>query len=43
MKIIRLVNKAQKGDDKAFLKLFQKYEEDIFEWLMYMSKMKVML
>ena len=30
MKIIRLVNKAQKGDDKAFLKLFQKYEEDIF-------------
>ncbi|MEA3319508.1 MAG: sigma-70 family RNA polymerase sigma factor [Bacillota bacterium] len=30
MTIIRLVNKAQKGDDKAFLKLFQKYEEDIF-------------
>lgn len=28
--IIRLVKKAQKGDDKAFLKLFQKYEEDIF-------------
>jgi len=28
--IIRLVEKAQKGDDKAFLKLFQKYEQDIF-------------
>lgn len=26
----RLVKKAQKGDDKAFLKLFQKYEEDIY-------------
>ncbi|MGE8081461.1 RNA polymerase sigma factor [Peribacillus loiseleuriae] len=30
MSIIRLVKKAQKGDDKAFLKLFQKYEEDIY-------------
>ena len=28
--IIRLVKKAQKGNDKAFLKLFQKYEEEIF-------------
>ena len=28
--IIRLVKKAQKGNDKAFLKLFQKYEEDIY-------------
>ncbi|OME85185.1 RNA polymerase [Paenibacillus sp. FSL A5-0031] len=28
--MIRLVEKAQKGDDKAFLKLFQKYEQDIF-------------
>lgn len=28
--IIKLVKKAQKGDDKAFLKLFQKYEEDIY-------------
>ncbi|ADU29226.1 RNA polymerase sigma factor [Evansella cellulosilytica] len=26
----RLVTKAQKGDDKAFLKLFQKYEQDIY-------------
>ncbi|MEP9409095.1 sigma-70 family RNA polymerase sigma factor [Peribacillus frigoritolerans] len=25
-----LVKKAQKGDDKAFLKLFQKYEQDIY-------------
>ncbi|MGE7186218.1 RNA polymerase sigma factor [Peribacillus sp. NPDC006672] len=30
MSIIRLVKKAQKGDDKAFLKLFQKYEQDIY-------------
>lgn len=30
MTIIRLVKKAQKGDDKAFLKLFQQYEEDIY-------------
>ncbi|MGO4347022.1 RNA polymerase sigma factor [Paenibacillus sp. MCAF9] len=28
--MIRLVEKAQKGDDKAFLKLFQKYEQDIY-------------
>lgn len=27
---IRLVKKAQKGDDKAFLKLFQQYEKDIY-------------
>ncbi|MBU7595036.1 sigma-70 family RNA polymerase sigma factor [Metabacillus halosaccharovorans] len=27
---IRLVKKAQKGDDKAFLKLFQKLQEDIY-------------
>ncbi|HET6872254.1 MAG TPA: RNA polymerase, partial [Sporolactobacillaceae bacterium] len=26
----RLVKKAQQGDDQAFLKLFQKYEEDIY-------------
>jgi RNA polymerase sigma-70 factor, ECF subfamily len=26
----RLVKKAQKGDDKAFLKLFQQYETDIY-------------
>ncbi|PFA69253.1 RNA polymerase [Bacillus sp. AFS015802] len=26
----RLVKKAQKGDDKAFLKLFKQYEEDIY-------------
>ena len=30
MSIIRLVRKARKGDDKAFLTLFQKYEEDIY-------------
>ncbi|KRF58280.1 RNA polymerase [Bacillus sp. Soil768D1] len=30
MIIIKLVIKAQKGDDKAFLKLFQQYEEDIY-------------
>ncbi|WP_088102878.1 sigma-70 family RNA polymerase sigma factor [Halalkalibacter urbisdiaboli] len=30
MPIIRLVKKAQKGSDKAFLKLFQQYEEDIY-------------
>ncbi|QFT91130.1 RNA polymerase sigma factor SigV [Bacillus sp. THAF10] len=28
--IIALVKKAQKGNDKAFLKLFQEYEEDIY-------------
>lgn len=28
--IARLVQKAQKGDDRAFLKLFQKYETDIY-------------
>lgn len=28
--MIRLVHKAQKGNDKAFLKLFQQYEEDIY-------------
>jgi RNA polymerase sigma-70 factor, ECF subfamily len=28
--INRLVKKAQKGDNKAFLKLFQYYEEDIY-------------
>lgn len=28
--MINLVNKAQQGNDKAFLKLFQKYEEDIY-------------
>lgn len=28
--ITRLVLKAQKGNDKAFLKLFQQYEEDIY-------------
>ncbi|MTI80848.1 MAG: sigma-70 family RNA polymerase sigma factor [Firmicutes bacterium] len=28
--MIKLVKKAQRGDDKAFLKLFQKYEEDIY-------------
>lgn len=31
MKInIRLVKKAQKGNDKAFLKLFQQFEKDIY-------------
>jgi RNA polymerase sigma-70 factor (ECF subfamily) len=30
MTIIRLVKKAQKGDDKALLKLFQEYENDIY-------------
>jgi len=30
MTIRRLVIKAQKGNDKAFLKLFQQYEEDIY-------------
>lgn len=30
MIIIKLVKKAQKGDDKAFLELFQQYEEDIY-------------
>jgi RNA polymerase sigma-70 factor, ECF subfamily len=28
--IIRLVRKAQKGNEKAFLKLFQQYEKDIY-------------
>jgi RNA polymerase sigma-70 factor, ECF subfamily len=28
--MIKLVKKAQKGDDKAFMKLFQQYEEDIY-------------
>ncbi len=28
--IINLVKKAQKGNDKAFLKLFQQYEQDIY-------------
>lgn len=30
MTIKRLVRKAQKGSEKAFLKLFQQYEEDIY-------------
>ncbi|RFU62051.1 sigma-70 family RNA polymerase sigma factor [Peribacillus glennii] len=30
MIIIRLVKKAQNGDDKAFLRLFQQYEEDVY-------------
>lgn len=30
MMIIRLVKKAQKGDHKAFLKLFQQHEKDIY-------------
>ncbi|WP_143595179.1 sigma-70 family RNA polymerase sigma factor, partial [Terribacillus saccharophilus] len=28
--IIRLIKKAQKGDDRAFLKLFQQYQDDIY-------------
>lgn len=28
--IIRLVKKAQNGDEKAFLKLFQQYQEDLY-------------
>ncbi|MFT4415451.1 sigma-70 family RNA polymerase sigma factor [Fredinandcohnia humi] len=28
--MIKLVHKAQKGNDKAFLKLFQQYEEDVY-------------
>ncbi|SMF84679.1 RNA polymerase, sigma subunit, SigV [Paenibacillus uliginis N3/975] len=28
--IIRTVRKAQRGNDKAFLKLFQQYEEDLY-------------
>lgn len=28
--MVRLVKKAQKGNDKAFLKAFQQYEEDIY-------------
>ena len=30
MKLERLVKKAQKGNDKAYLMLFQRYEEDIY-------------
>lgn len=30
MTIIKLVKKAQKGDQKAFLKLFQEFEKDIY-------------
>jgi len=30
VRIINLVKKATKGDDKAFLTLFQKYEQDIY-------------
>ncbi len=30
MKLERLVKKAQKGDDKAYLMLFQQYETDIY-------------
>ncbi|NEU31941.1 sigma-70 family RNA polymerase sigma factor [bacterium LRH843] len=30
MTIIHFVKKAQKGDDKAFIKIFQHYEEDIY-------------
>ncbi|MFZ3578669.1 sigma-70 family RNA polymerase sigma factor [Virgibacillus sp. DJP39] len=30
MAIIKLVKKAQKGNDKAFLKLFNQYEQDIY-------------
>ncbi|BAK16228.1 DNA-directed RNA polymerase specialized sigma subunit, sigma24 homolog [Solibacillus silvestris StLB046] len=30
MNIGRLVKKAQKGNDKAYLELFQKYEADIY-------------
>lgn len=30
MKLERLVKKAQKGDDKAYLMLFQQYEADIY-------------
>lgn len=30
MKTTRLVKKAQRGNDKAFLKLFQQYEMDIY-------------
>lgn len=28
--IIKLIKKAQKGDDKAFLKIFQTFEQDIY-------------
>ncbi|WP_456276878.1 RNA polymerase sigma factor [Bacillus sp. AK128] len=28
--MLKLVKKAQQGDDQAFLKLFQQYEEDIY-------------
>ena len=30
VEINRLVKKAQKGDDRAFIKLFQRYEADIY-------------
>ncbi|OZM57975.1 RNA polymerase [Lottiidibacillus patelloidae] len=30
MTVLKLVKKAQKGNDKAFLKLFQSHEEDIY-------------
>ncbi|MBS4218378.1 sigma-70 family RNA polymerase sigma factor [Bacillus sp. FJAT-49711] len=30
MIITRLIKKAQKGDDQAFLKLFQPYQEDLY-------------
>ena len=30
MKLERLVKKAQKGNDKAYLMLFQQYEGDIY-------------
>ncbi|MDQ0195031.1 sigma-70 family RNA polymerase sigma factor [Paenibacillus wynnii] len=30
VKILRLIDKARKGNDKAFIKLFQQYEADIF-------------
>ena len=30
IKINKLVRKAQKGDDEAFLKLFQTYEEELY-------------
>ena len=30
LKLERLVKKAQKGDDKAYLMLFQQYETDIY-------------
>lgn len=30
LKLERLIKKAQKGNDKAYLQLFQQYEEDIY-------------